>query len=74
MTKLTKRQQDIYNYIEAYQTRNGYSPSLMDICGGVGLSSPSSASYQLRNLMRLGYINIPPKSYRAIELIEVKDE
>lgn len=53
---LSERQKHIYNFIVAYQTRNGFPPSMREIGNDVGLSSTASVSYQLQALALMGYI------------------
>ena len=40
--KITKRQQQIYDFIRAYQQEKGYPPSVREMAAAVGLSSPSN--------------------------------
>ena len=39
--KITKRQQQIYDFIKEYQQEKGYPPSVREMASAVGLSSPS---------------------------------
>ena len=38
--KITKRQQQIYDFIKEYQQEKGYPPSVREMASAVGLSSP----------------------------------
>lgn len=40
--KITKRQQQIYDFIRSYQKEKGYPPSVREMAAAVGLSSPST--------------------------------
>ena len=40
--KITKRQQQIYDFIKEYQQEKGYPPSVREMASAVGLSSPST--------------------------------
>ena len=39
--KITKRQQQIYDFIKEYQQEKGYPPSVREMASAVGLSSPT---------------------------------
>ena len=39
---LTKRQQEIFDYIKSYSARYGYPPTVRDIGKAVGLTSSST--------------------------------
>ena len=53
---LTGRQRKVLQFIREYQQRRGQPPSMREIADGVGLSSTSSVSYQLRTLQDKGYL------------------
>ena len=40
--ELTKRQEEILNFIKKYIADHGYPPAVREICAGVGLSSPAT--------------------------------
>ena len=48
--KISKRQQQIYDYIRAYQQEKGYPPSVREMAAAVGLSSPSTVHAHLSAL------------------------
>jgi repressor LexA len=73
MYSLSKRQRAILKYIVRYQSRKGYSPSIRDICKGVGLSSSSSVHLHLKTLEDKGYIRRDPTKPRTIE-VTIKPE
>lgn len=54
--KLSDRQINIYNFIVEYIKNNNYSPSIREISKAIGLSSTSSAKYQIDKLIKLGYL------------------
>jgi repressor LexA len=49
-SELTRRQLEILQFIEDFARRNGYGPTHREIGEAVGLASPSSVAYQLREL------------------------
>jgi repressor LexA len=69
---LTKRQQEIFEYIKRYSARHGYPPTVRDIGKAIGLTSSSTVHAHLANLERLGLLRRDPTKPRAIELIAGK--
>jgi repressor LexA len=67
---LTKRQQEILDFIERYSEQHGYPPTVRDIGAAVGLASPSTVHQHLANLERLGLIRRDPSKPRALELLD----
>ena len=47
---LTKRQQEIFDFIKRYSATNGYPPTVRDIGKAVGLASSSTVHAHLANL------------------------
>lgn len=56
----------VYNYIRNYIEQNQISPSVRDICAGVGLKSTSSVHTYLKQLDSQGVIEYRPGLRRAI--------
>jgi repressor LexA len=67
---LTKRQQEIFDYIKSYSARFGYPPTVRDIGKAVGLASSSTVHAHLANLEKLGLLRRDPSKPRAIELLD----
>jgi repressor LexA len=67
---LTKRQQEIFDFIKRYSARHGYPPTVRDIGSAVGLASSSTVHQHLANLERVGLIRRDPSKPRAIELLD----
>jgi repressor LexA len=67
---LTKRQQEIFDFIKRYSAKNGYPPTVRDIGKAVGLASSSTVHAHLANLEKLGLLRRDPSKPRAIELLE----
>ncbi len=63
---LTKRQQQIYDYVAQYVDDNGYPPTVREIGEAVGLASPSTVHAHLSNLERAGMIRRDPTKPRAL--------
>ena len=66
---LTRRQQEILEFIQEYLDDNGYPPTVRDIGGAVGLTSSSTVHAHLANLEKAGAIRRDPTKPRALELI-----
>jgi repressor LexA len=66
---LTKRQQEIWEFLVAYVDDHGYPPTVREIGQKVGLASPSTVHAHLANLERAGLIKRDPTKPRALELI-----
>lgn len=66
--KITKRQQQIYDFIRAYQQEKGYPPSVREMAAAVGLSSPSTVHAHLSALEAHGLIKRDATKPRALEL------
>ncbi|MFD0771255.1 transcriptional repressor LexA [Bacillus sp. CGMCC 1.60114] len=70
MEKLTKRQQDIFDFIKQKVQEKGYPPSVREIGQAVGLASSSTVHGHLSRLEEKGYIRRDPTKPRAIEILE----
>ena len=66
--RLTDRQRQILEVIDAVVTERGYPPSVREIGEAVGLTSPSTVHTHLSSLQRLGYLRRDPTKPRAIEV------
>ena len=64
----------VYNYICNYINQNQISPSVRDICAGVGLKSTSSVHTYLKQLDSQGRIEYRPGLRRAIVIKQGSDE
>jgi repressor LexA len=67
---LTKRQQEIFDFIKRYSASYGYPPTVRDIGKAVGLASSSTVHAHLANLERIGMLRRDPTKPRAIELLD----
>jgi repressor LexA len=67
--KLTKRQQEIFDYIKRYSSAHGYPPTVRDIGKAIGLTSSSTVHAHLANLEKLGVLRRDPSRPRAIEVL-----
>ena len=60
MTKLSKRQQEIFEFIKDYVREKGYPPSVREIAQAVGLASSSTVHGHLSRLETKGLIRRDP--------------
>jgi repressor LexA len=67
---LTKRQQEILDFIKRYSAKYGYPPTVRDIGKAVGLASSSTVHAHLANLEKIGLLRRDPTKPRAIELLD----
>ena len=67
---LTKRQQEIFDFIKRYSAKHGYPPTVRDIGKAVGLASSSTVHAHLANLEKLGLLRRDPSKPRALELLD----
>jgi repressor LexA len=66
---LTKRQQEIFDYIKRYAAEHGYPPTVRDIGKAIGLNSSSTVHAHLANLEKIGLLRRDPTKPRAIEVL-----
>jgi repressor LexA len=67
---LTKRQQEIFDFIRKHSAKYGYPPTVRDIGKAVGLASSSTVHAHLANLEKIGLLRRDPSKPRAIELFD----
>jgi len=68
--KLSRKQEQILEYIKEETLKKGYPPTVRDICEAVDLKSTSSVHSHLSTLERNGFIRRDPTKPRAIEIID----
>ncbi|MCI8552942.1 MAG: transcriptional repressor LexA [Lawsonibacter sp.] len=68
MANLTKKQQQIYDYILHFTHEHGYPPSVREIGTAVGLKSPSTVHFHMKSLEDAGVIVKAEGKTRAITL------
>jgi repressor LexA len=66
---LTKRQQEIFDFIKRYGSEHGYPPTVRDIGKAIGLTSSSTVHAHLANLEKIGLLRRDPTKPRALELL-----
>ncbi len=66
---LTKRQQEIFDFVRRYGSEHGYPPTVRDIGKAIGLTSSSTVHAHLANLEKLGVLKRDPTKPRALEVL-----
>ncbi len=69
MENLTKRQNEILDYIKKYTVSHGFPPTIREIGKALDLSSPATIHAHLANLEQKGFIRKQDSKNRAIELL-----
>ena len=67
---LTRRQREVYDFIRAFVTDNGYSPSLEEIGAHFNLSSVATVHKHVQHLVDKGYLRKAWNRSRSVEPIE----
>ena len=68
--RISKKQQEILDYMKNEILNRGFPPSVREICEAVNLKSTSSVHSHLETLEKNGYIRRDPTKPRAIEIID----
>nr|WP_317379800.1 transcriptional repressor LexA [uncultured Faecalimonas sp.] len=68
--KISKKQEEILEYIKSELLLKGYPPAVREICEAVNLKSTSSVHSHLETLEKNGYIRRDPTKPRAIEIMD----
>lgn len=65
---LTSAQKKIYDYVVFHIESQGCSPTIREICAGIGLNSPSTVQKHLSNMRQLGYFEGTDGKKRSREI------
>ena len=68
--KISKKQQEILEYIKMQILQRGFPPAVREICEAVNLKSTSSVHSHLETLEKNGYIRRDPTKPRTIEIVD----
>ena len=63
---VSKKQEEILNYIDKTINKKGYSPTVREICDAVDLKSTSTVQYHLKKLINLGFLDKSDNISRSI--------
>ncbi len=67
---LTRRQREIFDYIQEYLQREGYAPSLEEIGTRFGLSSVATVHKHVQNLVEKGMLRKAWNRSRSLEVVD----
>ena len=67
---ISKKQEEILQYIKDQILQRGFPPAVREICEAVHLKSTSSVHSHLETLEKNGYIRRDPTKPRAIEILD----
>ena len=71
---VSKKQEEILNYIDKTINNKGYSPTVREIAEAVGLKSTSTVQYHLNKLINLGFLDKSDNISRSITSRTVKTQ
>jgi len=69
MEPLTKKQDEVLTAIKKYIAKNGYSPSVREVCELMNLSSTATVFVHMRHLMNKGYLKQTDNKFRTLEVL-----
>ncbi|MDC7224897.1 MAG: transcriptional repressor LexA, partial [Spirochaetales bacterium] len=72
MKQMTSRQKEIYDFLETFIEREGYSPSIREVAGHFGMSAMGARDH-LRALEKKGFIQSGNNTSRSIVLNRSRD-
>lgn len=75
-TDITKRQQDVLNFMKQFKAEKGYMPTIREICKGINVNAPATVHTHFKELIKKGYIekNEGNRAYRIVESISENSE
>jgi repressor LexA len=68
LMSITERKKQILEYMAAYQAKEGFPPTIREICAALGLISPGSLLKHIQALEKVGLITKMPGKKRAWKL------
>lgn len=70
---MTPKQKKVFDFITAYNQRNGYAPSQQEIAAGCGFESLGTVQHYLRLLERDGFLSRRWNGRRSIEISQPRE-
>jgi repressor LexA len=67
-----KRQRAVLEYISQYMQKNGYAPTIHEICDAIGVSSPATVHEHLTKLEKAGVLKRDWRRMRGMEVLNQK--
>jgi repressor LexA len=72
--KLSERDKAVLDFIKQYMLENGFTPTIREICEGVGLYGTSTVHKHFQKLVDMGYITQKEKRYCVKGMRYVEDK
>lgn len=72
-SELTRKQQQVYDFIRDMVAANGYPPAVRDIADHFGIKSPNGVMCHLKALSKKGYIKRTKEKARGIQLLQEEE-
>src|SRR5438445_10172249 len=69
---ITKRQRQVYDFLQEFIQRNGYSPSFEEIGDGLGLISLATVHKHISNLEEKGLLKRDYNRSRSIDVLPIR--
>src|SRR3990167_6991681 len=69
-----KRERDLLQFISQYMQKNGFAPTLAEICDGLGLRSPATVHEHIANLIDKGVLKKDEGVRRGLEIVDRQKE
>ncbi len=69
MEKLTSKQEEILTIIKKYIAKNGYAPTVREICQEADLSSTATVFVHMKHLINKGYLRQENSKFRTLEVL-----
>jgi repressor LexA len=69
---ITRRQREVYDFLQNFIDEHGYSPSFEEIGAGLGLSSLATVHKHLNNLQEKGLLKRDYNRSRSIDVVKMR--
>lgn len=69
MENLTKKQEEVLTVIKKFIAKNGYSPSVREVCDLMNLSSTATVFVHMKHLINKGYLSQTNNKFRTLEVL-----
>ncbi|MCH7541496.1 transcriptional repressor LexA [Patescibacteria group bacterium] len=67
-----KRERDLLEFISQFMQKRGFTPTLAEICDGLGLRSPATVHEHIENLIDKGVLKKIEGARRGLEIVDQK--
>ena len=74
MKKIRMKLDEVLVYVSEYSAKNGYSPSIREICAATGIKSTATCHYYLKKLAESGEISKTDSKKRALSVVKDKTD